>query len=112
MNKLRLLMTILFFSFPYLANSSENQESLRPNNADALKTAEWEDDTTSSSNRDKIFEQSEIHSELAGWDELARDLLWVRAKRDTKDQLFQQYPQISKKKLDTLSNLIKEGSVK
>lgn len=57
--------------------------------------------------RDAIFAKAGLTTnDLAGWDALDKDMLYLRARRYSVDELAALYPAISRKKLDKLRKLV------
>lgn len=57
--------------------------------------------------RDALFEKAGLTAQdLAGWDALDKDMLYLRARRYSVDELAALYPSISRKKLEKLRKLV------
>jgi len=60
--------------------------------------------------RDTAFRKAGFEAELAKWDELDRDHLYMRAKHMSAEKVFENYPSLPKKKLTALIQLLKPAS--
>lgn len=58
--------------------------------------------------RNESFAKSKIEAEIKKMDELDKDLLWMRAKKETLEKLTGRYPNIPREKLQSLQALVKE----
>ena len=59
--------------------------------------------------RDKAFSQAGLTDDVKSWDQLDRDMLFLRARASTGDSLAESYPKLSKKKLRALVDVLKES---
>ena len=59
--------------------------------------------------RDKAFSQAGLTDDLKSWDQLDRDMLFLRARESGENGLVETYPKLSKKKLRALANFLKES---
>jgi hypothetical protein len=66
-----------------------------------------EDLLPSTEDRDTAFKKVGFGTELAKWDELDRDHLYMRAKHMSEEKVFENYPTLPKKKLTALIQLLK-----
>lgn len=57
--------------------------------------------------RERAFESAGLKAELVAMDELSRDLLYLRARRLEKAELFRSYPRLSQEKLGKLQDWIR-----
>ena len=60
----------------------------------------------STETRDKAFRQVGIADELAGWDQLDRDQLYLRARHMKEDRVLGYYPKLTRKKLIALVEML------
>jgi hypothetical protein len=60
----------------------------------------------STETRDKAFKQVGIADELAGWDQLDRDQLYLRAQHMKQDRVLGYYPKLTRKKLIALVEML------
>ena len=59
--------------------------------------------------RDKAFSGAGLSEDLKSWDQLDRDMLFLRARASDPNALASAYPKISKKKLRALADAVKEA---
>jgi len=60
--------------------------------------------------RDRVIHEAGLQKDASGWDELDKDLLYLRAqKADTPDALAKQYPDLEPKNLGAFMKLVKRA---
>lgn len=60
----------------------------------------------STETRDKAFKKAGFNDELADWDQLDRDQLYLRARHMNEDRVLTYYPNLPKKKLIALIEIL------
>jgi hypothetical protein len=69
-------------------------------------SSSWNHVATSGDQRELVFQDAGLTSEIAAWDRLDQDLLWVRAHHFNADRLIQTYPNLDAQKLTKLVEII------
>lgn len=60
---------------------------------------------------EKTYRNAQLWNLISSWDDLDKDLLWVRANHFNYTQLSQTYPRLPKEKLKNLIQLVSSESI-
>jgi len=98
------VMLFILTSLSLPALESKSSQSLN-------KGTTWDQNTISSQERDQFFLESKIEPLISKLDEVDRDRLWVRARKNKMAELKKLYPNIPEAKLKLLQSRAKKNDI-